>query len=656
MTIKDPWSARNSIYAAPPPKSAPVKAPRARLGVLSFIWKFIRGMCTAVGAMVIITTLIIFWTFSAALQNVDAKAALPEKFVLYMELDGNLGDLAREASLADPFKGPGATLKDFLDALERAQTDPRVQGIYARMEGGGYALAHIEEIRAAVAKFRESGKFTYIYSSSYGDAGGLGNYYLALAFDQIWMQPMGVVAITGLNAELPFFRNVLDKVGVEPQFYQRKEFKSAYENITHSEMTEPNRKMTEYLVKDLTDTLTQDVSKDLGIKPEAFKALVDKGLFTAEEAVDAGLIHYAEYADILVEEVNSIVTGDPDIDADYINFSDYIREGRPQENIFSEEVLAELATGGKPAEKKKDDKAPEKPSVALIYAVGVIMPSEGDDAPDLFDDGIAAADQIAAALIEAAQDEDIMAVVLRVDSPGGSPVASETILRAVEIVQMEGKKVVVSMGPTAASGGYWISAYADQIFVLPTTVTGSIGVVGGKFSTQALWALLGVNWERIQWGANAGMWSMNTPFSEGEAERINAMLDNVYDNFVERVAIGRKMTPEAVDRIAGGRIWTGKSALKIGLADRLGGLNDALDYTAKQIGKNSRKDVEVVIMPKPLAPLERFLNMLEQQVYAHNALRTQVQVMEAVRPYMNELAIMQNPQNYSVYSPVDVKP
>lgn len=655
MTSRDPWSARNSIYAAPPAKSAPAKPPRARMGFLSFVWKFIRGMCTAVGAMVIITTLIIFWTFSAALQNVEASAGLPEKFVLFMELDGNLGDLAREASLADPFTGPGVTLKDFLDSVERAQTDPRVQGIYARMEGGGYALAHIEEIRAAVAKFRESGKFTYVYSSSYGDAGGLGNYYLALAFEQIWMQPMGIVAITGLNAELPFFRSVLDKLGVEPQFFQRKEFKSAYENITHSGMTEQNRKMTEYLVKDLTDTLAQDVSKDLGIKPEAFKALVDNGLFTAEEAVDAGLVHYADYADILVKEINSIVTGDPDVDAEYISFSDYIREGRPQENIFNEDVLAELATG-KTADKKKDKDKSDKPSVALIYAVGVIMPSEGDDAPDLFDDGIAAADQIASALIEAAQDEDIKAVVLRVDSPGGSPVASETILRAVEIVQMEGKKVVVSMGPTAASGGYWISAYADQIFVLPTTVTGSIGVVGGKFSMQGLWGLLGVNWERIQWGTNAGMWSSNTPFSESEAERVNAMLDNVYDNFVERVAIGRKMTPEAVDRIAGGRIWTGKSAVKIGLADRLGGLNDALDYTAKQIGKTSRKDVEIVIMPKPLAPFERFLNMLEQQVYAHNALRTQAQVMEAIQPYMAEMTIMQNPQNYSVYSPVDVKP
>lgn len=655
MTSRDPWSARNSMYAAPPAKSAPAKPPRARMGFLSFVWKFIRGMCTAVGAMVIITSLIIFWTFSAALQNVDAKAGLPEKFVLYMDLDGNLGDLAREASLADPFVGPGPTLKDFLDSLERARTDKRVQGVYARMEGGGYALAHIQEVRAAIQKFRESGKFTYVYSSSYGDAGGLGNYYLALAFEQIWMQPMGVVAITGLNAELPFLRNVMDKIGVEPLFFQRKEFKSAYENITHSGMTEPNRKMTEYLVKDLTDTLAQEISGDLAITPEEFKALVDKGLFTAQEALEAGLIHYADYADILVKEINSIVNGDPEIDAEFIKFSDYIREGRPKENIFGDDVFAHLASGNN-SEKKKGKDAQEQPSVALIYAVGVIMPSEGDDSPSLFDDGIAAANQIAGALIEASQDDDIKAVVLRVDSPGGSPVASETILRAVELVQMEGKQVIVSMGPTAASGGYWISAYADQIFVLPTTVTGSIGVVGGKFSMQALWSILGVNWERIQWGTNAGMWSSNTPFSETEAERINVMLDNVYNNFIERVAIGRNMTPDEVDRIAGGRIWTGKSAVKIGLADRLGGLNDALDYAAKQLGKNSRQDLQVVIMPKPLAPFERFLNMLEQQVYAHNALRTQAQVMEAVRPYVNEMAIMQNPQNYSVYSPVEVKP
>lgn len=653
MTARDPWSAKKSLYSTSATPAVQQARPKKRWSLPGFLWLMMRRTCTAIGAFVLITVFIIVWSFSSALQNVDRPRALPEKFVLYMDFDGKLGDLQREASLADPFASPGPTLKEWLDTLERARTDKRVQGIYARMEAGGYALAHIQEMRAAVKTFRESGKFTYIYSTSYGDFGGLGNYYLALAFEQIWMQPMGVVAVTGVNAELPFFRAVLDKLGVEPQFFQRKEFKSAYENITHSQITEPNKRMMEYLIKDLTDTLGEEIAADLNMTPEAFKVLVDKGLLTADESVEAGLIHYADYADVLVKQINSIVTGDPDVDAEYISFSDYIREGRPKENIFSEDLLAKVS--GEKAKDKAKAKD-EKPGIALIYAVGVIMPSGGDDTPDLFDDGIAAADQIGAALIQAAEDENIQAVVLRVDSPGGSPVASETILRAVELVQQQGKPVIVSMGPTAASGGYWISAYADQIFVLPTTVTGSIGVVGGKFSMRGLWTMLGVNWERVQWGANAGMWSSNTPFSEGEAERVNVMLDNVYNSFIERVALGRKMTPEQVDRIAGGRIWTGKSAVKVGLADRIGGLNDALDYAAKQVGKKTRGDVRVIIMPKPLTPIERLLNMLEREVYARNAFRTQAQVMEHLQPFFREAAIIQNPMAYSVYSPVEIKP
>lgn len=670
MTGKDPWSARKNLYSGAQAHNqrAPASA-RPRGG--GFLWKLlvfigfvVRRTCTVVGALVLFVSLSAVWSLSEIISKAEGGGGkgLPNHFVLYLDMDGGIGDLAREGGLADPFTGPGPTMKEFVDAIERAGADDRVAGIYATVGAGSYGLAHIQEIREAIKSFRESGKFAYIYSSSYGDYGGLGTYYIASAFDEIWMQPMGIVSITGINAEMPFARSILDQIGVEPQFFQRKEFKSAYENLTHSEMSEPNRRMTEYLIKDLTDTIAGDISADLNMKPEQFKALVDRGLFTAEEALDAGLVDETNYGDVLVDKVNEIVNGDAGDEADYVNIDSYIREARPKANIFEDEVFSKLAGNvserGKNDGKGDDKKKNKKPEVALIYAVGVIMPSDGDGGggPSLFDDGIAAADQIANALLDAARDEDIKAVVLRVDSPGGSPVASETILRAVQKVQDKGKKVIVSMGPTAASGGYWISAYADQIFVLPTTITGSIGVLGGKFSTQQLWAMLGVNWERIQWGKNAGMWSMNTPFSETEAERINAMLDNVYVNFIDRVSVGRKMSLDKVDRIAGGRVWTGKSAVKIGLADRIGGLNAALDYAAKQVGKKSRAEIEVVIMPEPLPPLQRLLNMLEGQVMSPRALRAQAQVLDMAEPYMTQMQVMSNPRDYTVYSPVDIKP
>ncbi|MCB1680547.1 MAG: signal peptide peptidase SppA [Rhodospirillales bacterium] len=648
MTAKDPWSARKNLYSTPVPKA--VEKPKSRWKVLSILWLALRRTCTAIGALVLITTLLIAWSFSSVFSQVEYQKNLPDKFVLLMDLDGNLGDLAREVSLADPFAGPGVTMRDFLDALDRAKTDKRVQGIYARMNGtGSYGLAHIQEMRKEIKSFRESGKFAYIYSPSYGDLGGLGNYYLARAFQEMWMQPMGVIAIPGVSAELPFVRNILDMVGVEPEFYQRKEFKSAYENLTHSQITEPNRRMMEYLIKDLTDTLQTEISEDMGVRPESFKALVDKGLFTAQEALDSGLIDHADYADVLVRQINQKVTGDPEVDADYIDFDTYIREAQSAQPSLADELMPK----GKKGNKKEQD---AKPSVALIYAVGMILPSKDGDSSGLFDDGVAAADQIAGALIDAARDDSVKAVVLRVDSPGGSPVASETILRGVQIVQEHGKQVIVSMGPTAASGGYWISAYANQIFVLPTTITGSIGVVGGKFSTKELWSMLGVNWERIQWGKNAGMWSMNTPFSDSEAERINAMLDNVYSNFLQRVASGRKMSVQEVDRIAGGRVWTGKSAIKIGLADRIGGLEDALDYAATQVGGKTRKDIDVVVMPKPKTAIEKFVEMFQQQVFFRNDLKTEAQILKTVKPYMAEMGILSDPQSFSVYSPVEIKP
>ncbi|MBK9586984.1 MAG: signal peptide peptidase SppA [Alphaproteobacteria bacterium] len=646
MTAKDPWSARKNLYSTTVPKE--VEKPKRRWNVLSILWLAVKRTCTVIGAFVLITTALIAWTFSSLLSEVEYDKGLPEKFVLMLNLDGNMGDLARDVSFADPFAGPGVTLRDWLEALDRAKTDPRVKGIYGRMDAGGYGLAHIEEMRKAIKDFRQSGKFAYVYSSSYGELGGLGNYYLALAFQEVWMQPMGVIAITGVSAELPFFRNIFDMVGVEPQFFQRKDYKSAYESLTHTQITEPNRRMMEYLIKDLTDTLQVDISADLGIRPESFKALVDKGLFTAPEALDAGLIDKADYADVLVKQMNKQVTGDPAVDADYIDLNAYINEERNKQATLADEIMAAAQT-----QEKKDD---GKPSIALIYAVGMILPSQDGDAPDLFDDGVAAADQIAGALIEAARDEMIKAVVLRVDSPGGSPVASESILRAVQMVQEQGKQVIVSMGPTAASGGYWISAYANQIFVLPTTITGSIGVVGGKFSAKEFWAKIGVNWERIQWGQNAGMWSMNTPFSETEAQRMNAMLDNVYNNFLQRVASGRKMTVDEVDRIAGGRVWTGKSAVKIGLADRIGGLEDALDYAALQIGAKTRKDVHVVIMPKPLTAIEKFMQLLQQEVFFRSHLKTQAEILETAKPYLAEMQILSDPQSFSVYSPVEIKP
>lgn len=631
MMRKDPWAKRKSLYSSPIPKT--VKNPKVKWRLWRILWMALRKTCTLIGATVLGLTIFTIWTFSSVVDEMNVR--LPEQMVLHMDLDGVIGDLPVEASFADPFNTSTKTMKTFTDAIEHAKTDPRVEGIYAHLKPGHYSVAHIEEIRTAIKNFRMSGKFAYVYAPSYDN--GLGGYYLASSFDEIWIQPMGNLMITGLSAELPFLRNVLDKIGIEPQFFQRKEYKSAYESLTNSEISEANRRAMQALITDIYDVLSKDIAKDRGITVAAFDSFVDRGVLLAEEALDVGLVDNVDYADKLIEKISMRVMGDPKSrDLTYINFDAYMED------------LAK--------HKKKSDGA--LPRVALIYAVGAIMDTDGNSTSvrvGMMDDGVAAADEIAGALLRAAYDDDIDAVVLRVDSPGGSPVASETILRAVEKIQEEGKTVTVSMGAMAASGGYWISASADKIFVLPTTITGSIGVLGGKVSAQKLWDTLGVNWERISEGENAGMFSMNTPFSKSEAARMNLMLDHIYDSFIARVAKGRNMSIKQVDKIARGRVWVGTSAVEIGIADQFGGLNDALDYAAVQAGGTDRHDVDVVIMPKPLSAIEKFVALLEGQVMAGKIMGIQAVFMRELQPVIFEFMIMQNSYKNSVYAPVKIR-
>ena len=636
---KDPWSKRKNLYSSPVPKV--VKKPKVKWRIWPILWMALKKTCMFLGASVLFMVIITSWTISSVVN--EANVDLPNQMVLRMNLDGEIADIPMQASFIDPFSNNVKTMKTFIDAIEHAKTDPRVEGIYAHLKPGGYSVAHIEEIRTAIKSFRDSGKFAYIYAPSYSN--GLGGYYLASSFDEIWVQPMGNLMIAGLSAEMPFLRDVLDKVGIEPQFFQRKEYKSAYESLTNAKMSDANRHSMTELIDDLYDVLSKDISKDRNITVAAFSAFVDRGVLLADEALDIGLVDKVDYADKLVEQINMHVTGDPISDTlSYINFDTYMNNLAKQDNTIAAALLSK-------------EKNSVLPRVALIYAVGAIVDSDSNGASmhvGVMGDGVAAADKISAALLTAAYNDDIDAVVLRVDSPGGSPVASETILRAVEKVQERGKTVTVSMGPTAASGGYWISAYADEIFVLPTTITGSIGVLGGKVSAKKLWKNLGVNWERISKGDNSAMFSMNTPFSKSEAERMNLMLDNIYDGFLERVAKGRNMSIEQVDKIARGRVWVGTRAVEIGIADQFGGLNDALDYAAVQVGKIDRYDVDVVVLPRPLTPVEEFVKFLEGQVTAGKIMGVQAYILREMQPIISEIMIMSDLNDNTVYAPVRV--
>ena len=436
------------------------KKPKMKWRILPIFWQGLKRLAMGLGFIVLLNFFIALFILPMLFAKPDAAPSLPSEFVLFMELKDGLREMPAAPSFAEPFAGAKPTVRDMIDALDRAAEDDRVQGIVARMYDGSFSMTHVAELRAALARFRNSGKFAHIYSASYGEGGGgLGRYYLASAFDEIWMQPLGVVSITGVQADVPYFREVLDKMGVKPQFFKRKEFKTAYESITDRGMSANNRKMLNDIVGSIKGEILNTVPAERGMSIAEFEALVDKGLLTAPEAKEAGLITHADYGDVLLENIAEEITGERDLDGlKLVNFGGYVNITRKEKNNFG------------------------KPKVALVYAVGAVMPtSEGGG---LASEGIAAADKIVPAIFAATDDEKVSAIVVRVDSPGGSPSASEGILHALERAQRKGKPVIVSMGATAASGGYWVAAYADKIYALPTTLTGSIGVVGGKFALK----------------------------------------------------------------------------------------------------------------------------------------------------------------------------
>ncbi len=624
------------LYSSSVPKN--VKTPKIKWKILPIMWMGFKRLCFLIGFSMIMSALI--GVYTASLFEQQAAPKLPDQMVLYVEFDEGFKEVAQPASLSEPFGQQHMTVRRIVDAIDTAAQDDRVKGMIARMNSGGFAMAHIQEVRGAIKRFRESGKFAHIYSSSFGEAGGgLGRYYLASVFDEIWMQPLGVVTVAGVKAEVPFLRDVLDKIGITPNFFQREDYKTAYESLTNNSMSRENRETLEGIVNEIRTTIMTDIPADRGMSPEEFASLVDKGLFTAGGALEAGLITHMDYADVLVDRIETELTGSDDPDKQiFVGLQNYARRSMAENH----ETLMDTTFAAK------------RPTVALIYAVGAIM-DDDKGGPSPLGTGIASAEEIGLAIIDATEDDRVNTIILRVDSPGGSPVASERILRTIDKARQKGKKVIVSMGPTAASGGYWIAAHADRIFASETTITGSIGVVGGKFAAGDLMDKIGINWDSVQWGENAGIWSFNAPFSPSEAERINLMLDAVYDAFLERVSEGRKMSVEDVRKIAGGRVWSGRQALDVGLVDEVGGFHEVLKYVATLEGVEDPAKLNLVVLQRPKTPIEQFIELIAESGAVYEGLRIQSVLSEVIKPYVAGLQVIGNAQNSAVYNPIRIE-
>ena len=576
------------------------------------IWRFLVGGFAVIGALAVLLVIAGIVVTFRIVGTSGAPPVPPDTIVLRLDLRSGPADRQPADSFFAQFEGGGPTLRELVEAVDLARDDPRVAGLVGHFGGEAFGMATAQELAAAVGRFRESGKFTIAYADTMGEAGPSNiAYYLASSFEEIWILPLGTVGLTGLRAEMPFAREALNEFGIDPQFTRRGDYKSFPEMFTERDFTPANREMTESLIGDLFDQMIAGIAERRGLAGDEVRGLVDRAPFTASEALESGLVDRLANRRDFHDEIETRAGEE----SGTMNAADYLAVAQP-------------------------DEADERTTIALVYATGAV--SLGRDGESGLVGRVMGADTMASAINEAIDDPEISAIVLRINSPGGSPVASEIIGGAVDRAAQEGKPLIVSMGEVAASGGYWIAAGAQQIVAQPATITGSIGVLSGKFDTSALWDDLGVNWGSVQRGRNADMWSGTSGFSQIGAERLNAMVDEIYARFLDRVAAGRGMDREAVDAVAQGRVWTGTQARTRGLVDRLGGLDVAIEIARDAAGADPDSGIDLVILPRVPSPFEQLLN-LASGGGLQSARRVEA-AAERLEPYLRPFApLLQEP-------------
>jgi len=503
------------------------------------------------------------------------QPSLPSQMVLMLDLDAGLTEVTPESPFAR-LESSGYSLEQVVSTLDRASRDPHVTGLVARIDDVHLGMAKAQEVRDAVAAFRKAGKRTVAYSTSFGEGGpGTSAYYTASAFQEIWLQPSGDVGLTGFMAESPFLKDVFEKVGIQPQFGARWEFKSAIETFTQNKFTKENHDSLNQLLTSWSGQVTQGIAEGRGLKPDEVKALIDRSPLLGDEAVKAHLVDKLAYWD----EMQSSLTAKGN---KVVDLADYSNRLTPEANAVK---------------------------VALIYGVGTVQRGDGDKNP-LSDDVAFSSERIGKAFRAAVKDPDVRAILFRIDSPGGSYTAADAVWREVVNARASGKPVIVSMGDVAASGGYFAAMPADRIIAQPGTITGSIGVFSGKFVMTELWKKLGVNWDEVHSGQNAGMWSANQPFSPAAWDRLNFMLDRIYADFTGKAGKARNITPEQMDKLARGRIWPGDLAQQVGLIDETGGYATAFADIRKLTRLPSQMPLDLEQFPRPREPLEELMEMM----------------------------------------------
>ncbi|MHB8054669.1 MAG: signal peptide peptidase SppA [Candidatus Aminicenantales bacterium] len=497
---------------------------------------------------------------SILFMSFDRTPSIPSSSYLRVDLSGEIVDYASVNFWAS-FLSPRSALSvhDIWTSLRKAKIDRRIEGVFLKIGLLDCGWAKCAEIRDALIDFRGSGKKVVAYLEELPE--GDKEYYLATGCDRIVLHPLGWLGVNGLGGPVAFFKKGLDKLGIRAEFEHVEEYKTAYNQFTETGFTAAHREMNTSLLQNRFEDFIAAIAETRKKTPEEVRALIDRAFFQGEEAKEAGLVDEVLYEDQAVAL--------------------WTKDGRPAKALpLSVYERLDPATLGLNTGRR----------IALIYGQGMIH--SGSSMGQTM-----GSDTVAGWFRAAREDSSIKAVVFRVDSPGGSAVASDAIWREVELTRKK-KPVVVSMSDVAGSGGYWISMSADRIIAQPQTLTGSIGVIAGKFDISGLAAKLGVTTDKITFGKNADIFSPFRPMSDEDRALFKKQIRWIYGRFTAQAAEGRKMTPEAVDKIGRGRVWTGRQAKDLGLVDDLGGLPKAIGAAKALAGIGPGEEVRLVVWPK----------------------------------------------------------
>lgn len=538
----------------------------------------------------VITALCIFGLFSvfiligiiASADNEEPKE-LKENSILLLQLSGEIADKGKE----QPFKipqleqfGPKGKLglNDIVASLRNAQTDDKIKGIVLNLKGMQAGSATIKEIRDALVEFKAvSNKFVYAYNNNYSQ----GNYYLSSMADSIFVNPEGGFEVKGLSYQVMFFTEALAKLGVEPQIIRHGTFKAAVEPFMLTGMSEPNKVQSSALIGSIWGMMTSEIAKSRGMTTEQINEIANEmKVYSAKSAIEHKFADALTYRDEFIAKLMALTEKEKEEDLEFVGLKEY-----------------------KKSIAKSIDEM-DKDKIAVVYGAGEIRMGKGSD-------GVITSEDFAKAIRDVRQDSTIKAVVLRINSPGGSALASEIIWREIELLKKE-KTVITSMGNLAASGGYYIACNSDYIVAQPSTLTGSIGVFGLMFSGQKLLEeKIGIQTDGVKTNSHSDIGSMHRPLADDERAVIKRSVETIYDTFTQRVADGRKMKQEEVFKIGEGRVWSGVDAKRIGLVDELGGLQRALEVAKEKAGLESYRAIS---FPKEKDPFEEFFKNMQTSV------------------------------------------